>query len=339
MNLPRALPPAAGPLLLLLAFGAGLALDALPGTTRINLFAPPLLAMLAWNLMVYLGLLVLALRPGAAPRTARRAALAGWLHAAAALLAAGAVLSMYARGSFFEFRAGWDSTFFDAPALHRFMSLLFGPAAWLGGITLPGIDEFAALRFSAAGGGERAARWIHLYAITIGLGVVLPRAALALWAARRATQPTPMPPPAQPVGQVRRVRVLPYSYQVGDALRPGLQRLLAARLQAPVELQLAPTVTQGDEADAPARWVGGSDEMQVLLFALSATPEAETHGALLRALPAAPALVLVDESGFVRRFAGSKGQARLDERRTLWRRWLGERGLEPVFADLSGAPA
>jgi ribosomal protein L34 len=331
VNLPRALPPAAGPLLLLLALVAGLALDALPGTTRINLFAPPLLAMLAWNLAVYAGLLVVALRPGAGLREPRRAALAAWLHGAAALLAAGAVLSMYARGSFFEFRAGWDSTFFEAPALHRFMSALFGPAAWLGGITLPTVDEFAALRFSSAGGGERAARWIHLYAITIGVGVVLPRVLLAAWSARRAAA-VPAPP-AAPELAARRVLVLPYSYRIGDELRSGLQRVLAQRLQARVDVELIENVVQGDEAEVRTR-LGAGGAAPVLLFALSATPEAETHGALLRALAAAPALVLVDESGFRRRFSGADGQARLAERRALWRRWLAERGHEAVFADL-----
>lgn len=328
MKLPRELPPAAGPLLLLLAFAAGLALDALPGTTRINLFAPPLLAMLAWNLAVYLALAALALRRRAAAPGRRRAVLGAWLHAAAALLAAGAVLSMYARGSFFEFRAGWDSTFFDAPALHRVMTLLFGPAAALGGIALPGVDEFAALRFSATGGGERAARWIHLYAITIGFGVVLPRVLLALFAARQAAA-------VPPAAATRRVLVLPYSYRVGGELHAGLRHVLGERLQAPLALQVAEPLAQGDEATLRTRLDRHPDADYVLLFPLTATPEAETHGTLLRGLPAAPALVLLDESGFRRRFAGADGAQRLEERRASWRRWLAARGLEPLFADLT----
>lgn len=314
----RALPPAAGPLLLLGAFAAGCALDALPGGARINLFAPPLLAMLAWNLGVYLLLLVAALRARRLEPSHQR--LAAWLHAAAALLAAGAVLSMYARGSFFEFRAGWDSTFFDAPTLYRFMEGLFGPAAALGGITLPSADEFAALRFSAGGSGERAARWIHLYAITVTAVVILPRTLLAFAAARRAV--APVPPAA-----ARVVQVLPYSYQGADGLRAGLQAALARHFGSAVELNLAAALAQGDEAGAAAA--------DVLLVPLTATPEAETHGALLAALPARPALVLLDESGFRRRFAGPDGTRRLDERRALWRRWLAARDLPVLFADLS----
>lgn len=325
-----ALPPAAGPLLLLAAFGAGGAIDALPGGTRINLFAPPLLAMLAWNLAVYLGLALLALR-GHRP-DARRQRLAAWLHAAAAALAAGAVLSMYARGSFLEFRAGWDSTFFDASTLHRFMALLFGPAAALGGIALPSSDEFAALRFSAGSGGERAARWIHLYAITIAALVVVPRLLLAFVAARRAGAA----PPVAAVAAPRLVQVLPYSYQGADGRRAGLLAALAVPFGAAIDLRLEPSLAQGDEAQAHTR-PPPPGAAQVLLLPLAATPEAETHGALLAALPAPPALVLLDESGFRRRLVGADGALRLAQRRELWQRWLAERGLQPLFADL-GAP-
>ena len=313
-----ALPRAAGPLLLVAAFAAGGALDALPGGQRINLFAPPLLAMLAWNLGVYALLLGAALRRRRLSAPQQR--LAAWLHAAAALVACGAVLSMYARGSFFEFRAGWDSTFFDAPALHRFMQGLFGPAALLGGITLPTLDEFAALRFSAGAGGERAARWIHLYAITLAALVILPRTLLALAAARAGAVP------AAQIG-ARSMQVLPYSYQGAEALRAGLRAALERHMGGPVELRLLPSLAQGDEARAGAA--------EVLLLPLTATPEAETHGALLAALPAPPALVLLDESGFLRRFSGPDGARRLEERRALWRSWLVSRQLPALFVDLS----
>ncbi|WP_128001013.1 DUF2868 domain-containing protein [Piscinibacter defluvii] len=313
-----ALPRAAGPLLLVAAFAAGAALDALPGGQRINLFAPPLLAMLGWNLAVYALLLVAVARHRSLTTPQRR--LAAWLHAAAALLACGAVLSMYARGSFLEFRAGWDSTFFDAPALHRFMQWLFGPAAALGGITLPTLDEFAALRFSAGGGGERAARWIHLYAITLAALVILPRTLLAFAAARASEAPAPS-------AGARPLQVLPYSYQGAEALRAGLRAALERHVGGPVELQLAPSLAQGEEAQAVAA--------EVLLLPLTATPEAETHGALLAALPAPPALVLLDESGFRRRFAGPDGARRLEERRALWRSWLVSRHLPALFVDLS----
>jgi hypothetical protein len=74
----------------------------------------------------------------------------------------------------------------------------------------------------------------------------------------------------------------------------------------------------------------------VLLFALTATPEAETHGALLRALPQPPAAIVVDEADFRRRFTGAAGEQRVQQRRAAWQRLLADAGLPaPVFLDLS----
>jgi hypothetical protein len=75
-----------------------------------------------------------------------------------------------------------------------------------------------------------------------------------------------------------------------------------------------------------------------VLFAATATPEREHHGALMRALatlrPTQRFQALVDESGFRRRFRGDGFAARLEERRRAWRTVMGEAGVEPVFADL-----
>ena len=87
------------------------------------------------------------------------------LHLAAVAVAAGALAAMYLRGLGLEYRAGWDSTFLDAQAVHRWLNLLLGPASALSGIALPEPAQLEALRFST-GPGENAARWIHLYALT-----------------------------------------------------------------------------------------------------------------------------------------------------------------------------
>ncbi len=78
--------PALGPwvlALLGLAFGLGLAVDAVGGGQRINLLAPPVWGVLAWNLAVYLGLLVPWSRGAALPRglrawLSRRLAMRAW---------------------------------------------------------------------------------------------------------------------------------------------------------------------------------------------------------------------------------------------------------------------
>ncbi|GAP37015.1 DUF3482 domain-containing protein [Piscinibacter sakaiensis] len=222
-------------LLALAALAAGLATQAIGPSRHVNLLAPPLLGLLAWNLAVYLALLLQWLRPrhgtgaaldaglgrlgaalgrriaalGAAPPeasgragdsapwvAARRAwwpiaaprlaaRLAAALHLGAALLAAGAVAGLYLRGLVTDYRAGWESTFLDAGAVHALLSAWLGPAAALLGQSLPDAAALARLRLDA-GPGEPAARWIHLHALTLVLAVVLPRLLLAAAAQRRA---------------------------------------------------------------------------------------------------------------------------------------------------------
>ena len=75
------------------------------------------------------------------------------------------------------------------------------------------------------------------------------------------------------------------------------------------------------------------------IFSASATPETENHATFLatlaRRLPAGlPLLALVDESAFIARFGHDT--ARLDSRRTAWRRILGSRSdILPVFVNLA----
>ncbi|MEO6408948.1 MAG: GTPase domain-containing protein [Burkholderiaceae bacterium] len=209
----------------LLAAGIGLASDAVGGAHRIDLLAPPLLALMAWNLFIYALLAWHGLRrapaePGplrkalqtfgrqfvgrwsARPQRTRAAFVADWsrlgrplheariaraLHLAAAAFALGALASMYARGLAFEYRAGWDSTFLDAAGVRRLLGVVLWPATALAGFEMPNAAGLEALRFSN-GPGENAARWIHAYAASVLALVVLPRLAVAAFAAWRARQ-------------------------------------------------------------------------------------------------------------------------------------------------------
>lgn len=309
-----------------LALGAGLLLgaagDALGPGHRLNLLDPPLIGLLVWNLLVYAALVVRPTGPNA------------WavvLHAAAGALALGALAAMYLRGLAFEYRAGWESTFLDATDVQRILRLIFTPAAWLTGLPLPGVAEVEALR-ADRGPGENAARWIHLYAVTVLAVVVLPRAALAAWAARRRPGGTST---AARAGTAD-AHVVPYSYRVPAEFVPALRTALERVLGHPAQLRLAEPVPLGGEDSLDAALSGPAPAARFALFALTATPEAEAHGAFLAALRArSPRLfVLVDESGFARRF----DDERRAQRREAWRRAVHEQGLvEPVFVDLSAA--
>jgi hypothetical protein len=369
----RALAPAdrgwIGVALVLLAFAAGVATDAVGQSQRINILAPPLLALMAWNLLVYVAIVLRLRAPGpvrramasalerggggtgplgrygaewarvSAPLQAARAAAV--LHAAAAALVLGVLASLYLRGLVLAYSAGWESTFLDASRVHALLSAVLGPASRLTGVPLPGVAQLDALRFP---GGENAARWIHLHAVTAAAVVVVPRVLLALaaaWRVRRLASNLPLPLNdayyrgllRMRSGRAAPVFVLPYSYQLPDELRPGLQRALERHLGTPVRVDLADTVSAGSEETVPVPMDGHAP---VALLALSATPERETHGRFVQALAQRAAeptrvLVLVDESAFRLRY----GANRLAERREAWQRMLNDVGHEPVFADLS----
>lgn len=106
------------------------------------------------------------------------------LHVAAIGLALGAVAGMYARGLVFEYDVVWRSTFLTDP--EGFLGLVrsaLGPAAWLLGRPLPSAADAARLLTRE---GAPAAQWIHLWATSAVLFIVLPRTLLALWATARA---------------------------------------------------------------------------------------------------------------------------------------------------------
>jgi hypothetical protein len=382
------------PALAVIAFALGIAADQLGPTQRVNVLAFPLLALLAWNVVVYaliavrgvwglvsargreLGPLARAVaRLGrAVPREplVRDAAVstvfgiffAEWarvaaplsaarvgrsLHTAAFALALGAIAGMYVRGLVLEYRAGWESTFISAEAVHALLAFVLGPASALTGIPIADVPRLEAMRLGAGGTGENAAPWIHLYAATVALVVLAPRFLLGMgtWLGERrlaAHFPLALDDPyfARLTRQLRReparVRVVPYSYQLAPQAVLGLQAI-AARLFGPhAEVSVAPGISWGGEDALPEGLVpAGPHALVAIVFALAATPEPENHGAFLAAVAAlagraAPVVAIVDESGFRKRFA--QQPARLEERRAAWRDLFAARGGEPVFVDL-----
>ncbi len=350
-----------------LAVGAatGLAVDAIGSAQRINLLAPPVWGVVAWNLAVYLSLLLpwpagprawLARRlagaaaagsmvwrfrqawaRAAAPLLAARAALL--LHSAAAALALGLIAGLYLRGLVLDYRAGWQSTFLDAAQVHDALAWLLAPAAAVTGIAVPDAAALQALRVAPeALPVASAAPWIHLYAATLALAVVVPRAMLAVLAARRAAQLSrglvlPLREPYfQRLLRTRQggggwVQVLPCTLAPTPQALQALRAQLASTLGEPAAWSVAdPLPLDEDNPSLPAPPPGPG--RRVLLVELAATPEAETHGRLLHALQTtgAPLLLVADASTFTRRFAGLP--QRVHERTALWRAFAAEHGAD-----------
>jgi hypothetical protein len=276
------------------------------------------------------------------------------LHAGAAALALGFVVGIYVRGLVLDYRVIWESTFLDPPAAHAVVTTAFDPAARLAAIALPDEAAFAAMRATRGDTvvGAPAAPWLHLIALTLLGGVVLPRTLLALGcgaivAARTRRFALPLDAPYfQRLLRLRkggpaRVSVHPYGIAPTPQATLGLRALLAAALGPKLALEFAPTAAFGHEDDAPPA-VDPAATHAVALFDLGATPELENQGRFLRALLAAApggavVAAVVDATAFSRRFA-ALGE-RVTERRDAWRAWGDAVGAAPVVVELEDADA
>ncbi len=105
------------------------------------------------------------------------------LHLSAVFAALGLVGGYYFRGFVLRSAAGWEGGGAIGPdTAHALLTVLYGPASLLSGISIPAADGMAALRWSApslSGVGEPAI-WVHLIALTAGLYIILPRLILTV---------------------------------------------------------------------------------------------------------------------------------------------------------------
>jgi hypothetical protein len=268
--------------------------------------------------------------PVAAPLIAARLRVV--LHLAALAVALGAVAGMYVSGIAFEYRATWESTWLQAPAVQRYLGVVLGPAARV--LEQP-VPDVAPLR-GPPGEGD-AAPWIHLWATTLALFVALPRAALALLGAlttARLSRRLPVPideayarRALQPGrGAATHVEVVYYSCAPDPALREQLHTRLQEELGARAAIHDGARLAYGDGPERitlPEASPGTG--VLVLVFTLAQTPEPEVHGDLVERLrerldAAGWRLLTVVETATYRRRVGADGRVR--ERRATWERLL-----------------
>lgn len=265
------------------------------------------------------------------------------VHCCAAALALGAIGSLYLRGLWVQYQAGWESTFLQSEQVYGLLLVLFNPAMWVFGLQGFSLADVQALQWpqaasaAPAGGG---ARWAHLYAASLVLWVVLPRCGLALvaYVKERRLAGRFRPDPSHPyVHSLLRavgagstdagagvLRVFPYSFTVDEPRSAGLQDLALKLLGAQARVVLEASTAYGEELHpATGRPHAGSGLVrEVALFNLSATPEAENHGAFLDSLVQQGHTALeiwVDVSAYQQRMGAQGGGAeRLAQRSALW---------------------
>ena len=275
------------------------------------------------------------------------------MHLSAAALAFGAICSLYLRGLLSQYQAGWESTFLDAPQVHALLQIVFTPATWV--FQLPGfsLEDVRGLQGTVSTSAAKGALWVHLYAATLLLLVMLPRGALALlsrWKERKLQRHFPLDlglpyfrkltdriGPAAPAV----LRVLPYSFTLDEARDAGLAAIARALLGEQARVMLRPVTAYGENLDtAPtAKATSDSNAAQTaLLFNLAATPELESHGAFIDQMArgnAAGLLVFVDESGYLERLGSQGGAAtRLRERIALWQQFCEQHKVQARIVNL-----
>lgn len=260
------------------------------------------------------------------PRTARA------MHLAALGLMAGTIAGLYGKGLVFGYTATWESTFLNAPAVSYLLQWLLLPGLWLLQVPLP---ELEPLRAPASG---PAAIWIHLYAVSAAVWVLLPRSVLALLnhrQVRRLRERLPLSIEGPYFNRVLGrgdaaaiVWVVPYSFSPPQTARDKLHTLLSDVMGPLARIEHQPMVAYGEEAPPME-----PNTTVIALFTLEQTPETEVHGHFLAQLrhDGAQVAVLVDSS------AWSASPEQVAERERCWTVVLEAAGFSPVHINLSAS--
>ncbi len=264
------------------------------------------------------------------------------LHIGAACLALGIILSMYVRGLVLDYQASWESTFLSPAQVHAVLHGLLGPAAWLLGFPFPPVEELAHLQGPGHGS---AAPWIHMWALTAFVGIVIPRAILA-WLSARSSHKTaesfslPLDEPyylqllSTERGQGTQIDIVPYSFQPSPAALDCLGQCLLDLIGNQATLHWRDPLPYGQ---ASVLQVTSSPQTVVLVCNLAQTPEAEVHGELFHMIQTSiescngqhHLLLVLDQEPY----RDLADQAQMRERQQTWQRLANDYHLQIVPFD------
>lgn len=291
----------------------------------------------------------------------RRQRHAQWLlclHLGAAMLALGALASLWITGLTREYQVGWESTFLSPAAVQTCLNILFAPVHWLVGAPPWSLEEIRALQgWVPSGTPEVAAglvqwlerptvgeRWVQLYTLLLCITVIGPRLLLALWqGVRLGWMKRHMALPLQQpyfqklqrdwAGRATQLLVQPYSLDLTPEREAVLRNHVVQSYGAGAQLTLLPALAYGSPLPQALDGTG----QQVLLLNLAATPEAEIHGALLGQVLhywGAQTDVWLWAQDFRVRNTGAPG--RVQEREHLWQDFVRRAGLHVTLIPAAG---
>ncbi len=215
-----------------------------------------------------------------------------WLHVAAALLAIGGAAALYARGWSHEYRAVWESTLLGESEAKAFFETLFKPASKVLRVPVP-LDQIAGMH-RTSGKVEKPAPalpWIHLYAGTLLVLIVLPRLLLAGLGVARCGRVIAQPARAlhwggylrtllrAVEGGSERIQVLVHAIEPTLTHREVWDRGVRERFGGMARAEYV-RIPAGEEDEFAAAWQPICANL-VMLFNMATTPEAEVQRRLV----------------------------------------------------------
>ena len=215
-----------------------------------------------------------------------------WLHVAAALLAIGGAAALYARGWSREYRAVWESTLLSESGATAFFETLFKPASKVLPVHIP-LDQIVGMH-RTLGKVEKPAPalpWIHLYAGTLLVLIVVPRFLLAGLGAARCGRVIAQPTRALHWGNYlrtllraveggsERIQVLVHAIEPTSAHREVWDRGVRERFGGMARAEYL-RIPAGEEDEFAAAWQPVCANL-VMLFNMATTPEAEVQRRLV----------------------------------------------------------
>lgn len=283
------------------------------------------------------------------------------IHLGAAMLALGALSSLWLTGLTKAYQVGWESTFLSPSAVQTCLNILFAPLQHLLGTEPWTLAEVTALQGWAPSGVPAVPAgfmqfleyptvgqlWVQLYSLLLGLMVIAPRLVLALWQGIKVwwlNQHLALPlqqPYFQKLqrdwaGRATALQVQPYSLDITPEREAALRSHVAQNYGAGAQLTVMPPLAYGSPLPNASNSSNGHAQ-QVLLLNLAATPEVEIHGALLAQvlnLWGPQTDVWLWAADFRARNTGAP--ARVQEREQLWKEFVRSAGLNATLVPAAG---
>ncbi len=215
-----------------------------------------------------------------------------WLHVAAAMLAIGGAVALYARGWSREYRAVWESTLLSKDQAGAFFETLFKPASIVLRKPVP-LDQIEGMHRTAgkAATPAPALTWIHLYAGTMLVLIVVPRLLLAGIGAARSGRGITRGARSLTWGNYlrgliraveggsERIQVLVHAMEPTPTHREVWDRGVRERFGGMARAEYV-RIPAGEEDEFAAEWQPVSANL-VMLFSMATTPEAEVQRRLV----------------------------------------------------------